>query len=110
MSIDLLTERAAAVARPKAAEAPSEATPAKRSALKEQAAVEAGSVKLEATKEMDDLVQVVRQAPTEVSEARLEQLTQQVRRGEYSPNLQSTALAILEELEMLPDPPYDTLP
>lgn len=111
MSIELLTDTAAGLARPKAADPSGETSAPKRTAQREREVVAAaGTVKLEATKEMDDLVRVVRQAPTDVSETRLAELADQVRNGTYQPNLERTAYAILEELELLPDPPFDTLP
>jgi anti-sigma28 factor (negative regulator of flagellin synthesis) len=111
MSIELLTDTASGIARPKTADPTGETSAAKRTAQREREIVaDAGSVKLDATKEMDDLVRIVRQAPTDVSEARLADLAMQVRNGSYRPNLERVAQAILDELDMLPDPPYDTLP
>lgn len=111
MSIELLTDIAAGVARPKAADPTGETSAPKRAAQREREVVAAaGSVTLEASKEMDDLVRVVMKAPTEVSETRLAELAEQVRNGTYQPDIDRTAQAILEELELLPDPPYDTLP
>jgi len=111
MSIELLTDTASGISRPRAADPTGETSATKRTAQREREVVaDAGSVKLEATKEMDELVRVVIKAPTEVSEARLADLALQVKNGTYQPNLERTAHAILEELEVLPDPPYETLP
>lgn len=105
MSIEMMTDAATQVARPLAVE------PAARSSAPERSspqpdATEAAKVSLGSRGEMDELVKLVAQAPTEVGSTRFEDIALQVRDRTFEPGFDEMTEKILEELELLPDPPY----
>ena len=109
MSIDLMTDATSAAAKPRPVD-PAARTSAPERVQREPDATEATKASFETRGEMDELVKLVAQAPTDVGAARLEDIASQVRERLYEPGFDELTERILEEMDLLPSPPYDSLP